>query len=153
GIAVGGNGLFLKTTDGGVTWTSSFINPYTNLTGLHFISPDVGYVNNAGGIYRPEDGGMSWTVQNISPLTIIHQIKFANDTLGYALGDNGIYKTTNGGMVLSVNEINNALDLTIYPNPTSGKIFIASPTESITSMAIFNQIGQKIKELQATDEI
>src|SRR5690606_35180984 len=107
----------------------------------------------AGGIYRTEDGGMSWTVQNISPLTIIHQIKFANDTLGYALGDNGIYKTTNGGIVLSVNEINNALDLTIYPNPTSGKIVIASPTETITSMAIFNQLGQKIKELQATDEI
>lgn len=153
GLAVGGNGLFLKTIDGGATWTSSFINPYTNLTGLHFTSPNVGYINNAGGIYRTEDGGMNWAVQNISPLTIIHQIKFTNHTIGFALGDNGVYKTTNGGILLSVNEINKSSDFTIYPNPTSDKIFITSPKETITSLAIFNQLGQKIKELEASDEI
>ncbi|MEX1000696.1 MAG: YCF48-related protein [Crocinitomicaceae bacterium] len=152
GYAVGGNGLFLKTTDGGASWTSSWINPYTGLTGLHFTSPEVGYINNAGGIYRTEDGGISWTVQNISPLTIIRQIKFANDTIGYALGD-GIYKTTNGGVILSVNEADNKAHFTIYPNPSSDKIFIQPLDETIKSLAIYNQLGQKIKEFEASDEI
>jgi len=153
GFAVGGNGLFLKTTDGGSTWTSAFINPFTNLTGLHFNTPDVGYINNAGGIYRTEDGGQSWTVQSITPLTIIHQIQFANDTIGYALGDNGIYKTTNGGIILSVSEMDNTTHFTIYPNPTCDKLFITPFKETITSITIYNQLGQKIKELEATNEI
>lgn len=153
GYAVGGDGLFLKTIDGGSTWTKTLISPYTSLTGLYFISPEVGYINNAGGIYRTEDGGINWTVQNISPLTIIHQIKFANNTIGYALGDNGIYKTTNGGLLMNENEIDNNSDFTIYPNPTNDKIFITPFNEPMVSVAIFNQLGQKIIEFEAKNEL
>jgi len=153
GFATGGNGLFLKTTDGGLTWTSTLINPNTNLTGLYFTSPDVGYVNNAGGIYRTKDGGISWTVQNVRPLTIIRQIKLANDTIGYALGDNGIYKTTNGGIVLSVNENSNSSEFTIYPNPTNDKVFITADDEAIVSVAIYNQQGQKIMDFGTKKEL
>lgn len=153
GYAVGGNGLFMKTDDGGATWTSTAINPYSNLTGLHFINPDSGYINNAGGIYRTEDGGASWTVQKISPLSIIYEIQFANDTIGYALGDQSIYKTVNGGVLLSRNKISNKSDFTIYPNPTSHKLFITPSDEPVAALSVFNQLGQKIMETEATNEL
>jgi photosystem II stability/assembly factor-like uncharacterized protein len=152
GYAVGGNGLFLKTTDGGLTWTVAFISPYTNLTGLHFTTPEVGYINNAGAIYRTEDGGISWNVQKINPLSIIHQIQFANDTVGYALGDQGLYKTTSGGKLVSVSEQNHIPTFTIHPNPASNRIFITPISEQALSVAIYNHLGQIIKEFEVSNE-
>lgn len=153
GYAVGGNGLFLKTTDGGTTWSTSFVSPYSNLTGLYFVSSNVGYINNAGGIYRTDDGGINWIVQNITPLEIINDIQFADETTGYALGQNGIFKTSNGGQIVKVNEPDYLTQFTSYPSPANDKIFITPWDNSINSVVIFNQTGQKVMQFEAKNEL
>jgi photosystem II stability/assembly factor-like uncharacterized protein len=53
GYAVGGtksHGIIYKTTDGGITWESVFVLKDIELTSVHFISDDYGYV-----------GGVTWT--------------------------------------------------------------------------------------------
>lgn len=149
GYAVGGNGLFLKTTNGGSSWTSSFINPYTNLTGLHFTSENVGYMNNAGGIYKTTDGGVSWQVQNISPLSIINRIHFANDTIGYAAGDAGIFKTINGGQTTGLSELHNNFSISIFPNPFSTQTTLQ--TDNLlknATLTVYNLYGQTVKQIK-----
>lgn len=152
GYAAGGNGLFLKTTDGGLTWTKQYLAPYTNLTGLFFTSPSVGYINNAGGIYKTTDGGQTWTVQNISPLGIISEIAFANAAVGYAVGKDGIYKTTNGGG-LNVKEHEQS-SLIVYPNPADDLLHIQlGKNTTILSGCIFNNLGEKAKSFSDAETI
>ena len=104
GFAVGGNGMFMKTTDGGNTWMRYFLIPYNSLTSVHFVNPTVGYVNNAGGIYKTINGGNSWDIQQVNPVATINRIAFVNDTLGFALSNNALYKTTNAGDFVGLNE-------------------------------------------------
>jgi len=153
GYGVSGSGFLLKSTNGGSSWTSSFIYPFAfyDLTAVHFTSPNVGYVNNMGGIYQTIDGGTNWTSQTISPSTIIEQIKFANDTIGYALGDSGIYKTTNAGLILSVKEINNVSDFQIYPNPVKDVLQLRGLDKfSIITIQLYDLKGKLIKDISPT---
>lgn len=150
GYAIGADGVFLKTTDGGTTWTCTFISPFTDLTAIHFTSPTVGYINNAGGIYRTNDGGASWVVQNISQLSIIHKIQFANDSIGYALGDVGVYKTNNGGQTSGIDDLDEGSLFSIYPNPVHDKIMIDHPEGLNGTVVIFDQQGQALMECTAS---
>ena len=144
GYAVGGHGLFLKTTDGGFSWAQSFISPYNNLTALHFTDLNTGYTNNAGGIYRTTDGGTTWNAQQINWLSIIYDIKFANDSIGYAIGEHGIYKTTNGGVLTGIKDIDMLSDISIFPNPSSSSISVESNSLVIKKVAIHNMNGRLV---------
>lgn len=154
GYACGGNGVFLKTTDGGITWSKSFIHPYTNLLSLHFPSPEIGYMNIAGGIYKTADGGTNWTVQAVNPLTIIRHIQMANDSVGFALGSQGVYKTTNGGMTTGLNETDAEVPFLLYPNPVNGMLNLEWKNEpSIKITELLDLSGKKIMSMQSAAEI
>ncbi len=142
GFAVGGNGLFLKTINGGLTWAAQLISPNNNLTGLHFIDENVGYINNAGGIQKTTNGGNTWAAQTIFPLTIIHQISFASDTLGFALGDYGIYKTVNGGGSIGISETDGNLLGSVYPNPTNG--IVNFDFNETVKLSLFDASGNNV---------
>ncbi len=150
GYAVGGNGLFLKTTDGGITWNSTFIPPFTALSGLYFTSSSVGFINNAGGIYMTMDGGITWSVQNVFPLSIINFISFANDTVGYAIGDVNIYKTTNGGILNNIDDVSDAISLFFFPNPAKDFIAIKKENNLIEKITIYDTYGKIIQEIYET---
>ena len=144
GFAVGGNGMFMKTTDGGDTWNRSFLLPYNSLTSVYFLNPNVGYVNNAGGIYKTNDAGNTWSIQQINPVSTIHRINFVNDTLGFAVSDNAIYKTTNGGNYVGLKEINEGFKVSIFPNPTSGIFSIEIKDANLEFVRIFDVNGKEI---------
>lgn len=149
GYAVGGNGLFLKTTDGGATWTTTIIPPLTNFTALSFTSNEIGYINNAGSIYKTIDGGDNWTVQNISPLSIIGEFHFTNDSVGYAIGSSGIYKTTNGGNALNLDKLEGNSEFKIFPNPFSNKTTINTEKQLMNAnFIIYNSSGQEVSRLE-----
>ena len=62
GYACGSNGLLMKTTDGGETFTE--LNPGTSvfLYDVDFIDADTGYVGGASGLLiKTTDGGANWT--------------------------------------------------------------------------------------------
>lgn len=140
GFAVGGNGMFLKTTDGGNTWSRSLLSPFNQLTSVHFVNPSLGYINNAGGIYKTIDGGNSWNVQQVNPVSTINRINFLNDTIGYALSNNAVYKTNNGGKLVGLNLNRPVYKLKIYPNPASSYIKIES--EKIKEISILSIDGK-----------
>jgi len=145
GFAVGGNGLFLRTIDGGDTWSHSFVHPFSELTALHFTSLSTGYINNAGGIYKTRDGGTTWTVQKISPPAIINGIAFANDTIGFATSVDGVYKTVNGGEVLGMDLVTSA-GFSVYPNPTDGLLLLQG-ADLIESVTLYNSFGQPLRSI------
>lgn len=85
---IGGNGI-KKTTDGGVTWTNSFIEPggvsTLPINSFSFYSKTFGYasggrVDIAGVIWRTTDGGDNWSSIGLSPDQIydIHIIDSLN---------------------------------------------------------------------------
>lgn len=87
-----GNGIMLKTFNGGTNW---FVIS-TAFSGNSIVFPDIstGYVCE-GTIYKTTDGGISWADLQLTSLLAVH---FPDKNFGYAVGYNSkIIKTSNGG--------------------------------------------------------
>ena len=145
GFVVGGNGMFMKTTDGGNTWSRSFITPFNQLTSVFFVNPNTGYINNAGGIYKTTDGGNSWSIQQVNPVSTISRIAFVNDTLGFAVSNNAIYKTTNAGNFVGLKENKEELKLSVYPNPTFGIFSVEVENSELNYVRIYDVNGREMQ--------
>ncbi len=108
-IGVGDNGLFIKSTDAGLSWsvlTSGY--PNTLLTSF-FIDKLNGWAAGENGIIlRTIDGGLTFTRQDTGGVTYnINSIFFTSINIGYAVSSNGVLlKTTNGGILWSSTLIN-----------------------------------------------
>ena len=109
GFASGFDGIFLKTTNKGVSWKSSFIvaNRLTpNVNGMYFVNENVGYAAHSYRmVTKTTDGGATWTM--VLPDTLTSTVSsgavyFIDQNLGFVAGqlsstNSVIYKTTNGG--------------------------------------------------------
>ncbi len=63
-VVMGTLQIILRTTDGGVTWTSQFSGTGGRLRAVSFTDSDNGTVVGDGGtILRTTDGGTTWTPQ------------------------------------------------------------------------------------------
>lgn len=103
-VAIGGT-QFLKSTDGGVTWSASQVAP----SGLYnydvcFSSPSVGTVvggyqySSSNFVLRTLDGGQTWTPQSCGSGNLLAGVSFCSDSTGTIVGaGRGVYRTTNGG--------------------------------------------------------
>lgn len=148
GFAVGGNGLFLSTADGGENWTENYISPYTNLSTIYAQSNNKLFTNIAGGIFLSENGGNSWQPQNIILPAIVSKVVFANDSIGYLLAGNNMYKTVNGGVFLKVSELTDK-KFEIYPNPTNNSLNIkVEGNIDIRKIQLYSANGKLIKEFK-----
>ncbi|NEN24920.1 T9SS type A sorting domain-containing protein [Cryomorpha ignava] len=152
GYATGGNGLLLKTTDAGLTWSQSFISPFTNLSTLYFTSVDIGYTNNAGGIHKTTDGGNTWVAQNMNVPAIVKDIQFATENTGYALTDQKIYKTSNGGDVLTVENPKPSDGISVFPNPARDLVSVKNENGDLISVKIIDVAGRIVKTINQNFE-
>lgn len=94
--ASGTHGTFLRTTDGGITWTSTQV---PDATGLDFravvaFSTDEAYLMSSGSgeqsrIYHTDDAGRHWQLQftNANPKGFFDSMAFWDRTHGVVLGD------------------------------------------------------------------
>ncbi|MDD6211088.1 MAG: YCF48-related protein [Bacteroidales bacterium] len=94
GYAVGGDGIIVKTTDGGKTWEVLSENTYYDLRGVYFINEKTGFVyqmasNNK--MWRTADGGKTWS-KSEGPFR--YCAYFFDDKKGFA----GTDRTTDGGI-------------------------------------------------------
>jgi photosystem II stability/assembly factor-like uncharacterized protein len=121
-VAVGrwnGPPLFVKSTDGGKTWTSRSLSPLVNgLVDVSFLNEREGFAVGALGdgatqatqdaaqtvILATTDGGESWQVRYTSPTSgqRAWKIQFANELVGYVTTEGShpqgvVLKTTDGG--------------------------------------------------------
>ena len=147
GFACGGNGLFLKTTDAGLTWIQSFIDPFTNLSALNFTSVNVGYININDGIYKTNDGGSSWTNQNILVLSPIMNIQFGSENIGYSITGENIFKTVNGGDPLSVYNLKKSDNISIFPNPAIQRFSVINSEGTIRHIHLSDSNGKRVKSV------
>jgi photosystem II stability/assembly factor-like uncharacterized protein len=98
GWAVGDNGLVLKTTSGGTSWTALPSGTSASFYATAFVSATTGWVVGSDGVLRKTtDGGTSWIAQGTagSPL---NGVDFVGGATGWAVGNGGkIVKTTDAG--------------------------------------------------------
>ena len=101
GTSVGTDGVTIKTTDGGVTWSKDINSPGGSQ--VYFVNETNGWMmfegNNAS-ISRTTNGGNSW-IQTYIPSSgaWIGRMTFASQNTGWAYGASGkIVYTTNAGV-------------------------------------------------------
>jgi len=136
--------VYLRTTDGGLNWTSGTIVPRIGLNffSIAAIDQNTAYFlgqNLQGGdgrIYKTSDGGSNWTLQyqNTSPGVFFNSIAFWDQDHGIAVSDpvDGsfvIVTTTNGGAEW------NQVPAENIPTPLPGE-FAGITGEGGTSLAV-----------------
>ncbi|WP_343633959.1 YCF48-related protein [Fluviicola sp.] len=118
----------LKTTDGGQTWDTIFIESGYNLFALQFVDEnmivavgnDLGY----GNIIVSHDGGLSWDEPDDAAGLPLTDVYFTTSLLGYAVGHNGTYLTTvDGGLTWQ-----NSTQFQNMLNPSPSIYFISEMT-------------------------
>lgn len=155
GYVIDGSTMF-KTVDAGATWTNLLlydysINSYYYLNSLYFTNANTGYaVGRSGTIIKTIDGGITWTKLSSGTTNNLFSIFFPDDNTGYAVGGRGtILKTNNGGGFPSaVENVSMESTFTVYPNPATNKISIAtnSNLQGETTVCIFNMNGAILKQ-------
>ncbi|NIX02349.1 MAG: M20/M25/M40 family metallo-hydrolase, partial [Phycisphaerae bacterium] len=97
-VAVGDNGLILKTTNG-ATWQIQSSSTSSFLFGVYFRSQTQGWIAGDNGvILKTTDGGATWNTKNTPASSRLYDIFFTNDNLGWAVGRDGtILHTRDGG--------------------------------------------------------
>lgn len=99
---VAGNGVILKTTDGGSTWSTVSSSGSNTFYSIYCTDAQTCYTAGAAGtggtIQSTIDGGITWTPYSLISLNAYKGIFFANSTTGYVVGDGQvIQKTINSG--------------------------------------------------------
>ena len=80
----GGTMTFLKTTDGGDTWTEKAA-PDHDEQGIGFLTEDVGWLGGwSNPTYSTTDGGETW--QEMGVMQNLNRIRFVGNGLAYAVG-------------------------------------------------------------------
>lgn len=103
GYGVGNNGKIVKTTDGGMTWTtqnSTLSNSSSNgLLSVYFVNENVGYACGLSSkILKTIDGGNTWTAATVGSSGWL-DIFFYDEMNGVVVGNNQDLKyTTDGGI-------------------------------------------------------
>ena len=99
GIAVGNDGVILKSTDGGATWQTRPSGTKEHLSSIKMVSSSIGWaVGYSGTIVKTMDGGESWITQNLNSGGSINAASFADEYRGWAIvGGRNIYTTADGG--------------------------------------------------------
>lgn len=92
--------VILKTTNGGINWTSvytSATNYINNIGGIDANNVMAAWSN--GTVVRTTNGGSNWTETTGGLFAFVNSISFLNSTTGFAVGGSGkASRTTNAGV-------------------------------------------------------
>src|SRR4030095_8195445 len=87
GIAVGLNGIILKTTDGGANWVKQNSPILEAFFKIENIDPNTWVITGNGGIIlKSTDAGASWTQQLNNTELFFEGLDFVNANIGYVCG-------------------------------------------------------------------
>ena len=101
-----------------------------------------------GQVLKSTDGGNNWFVlaSGLSNTTSLNGIFFVNDSIGWAVGNHGtIIRTTNGGTAVGLLDTEKELELSLFPNPTRGLLYVNNPKRfKILQYEIYSMSGKKL---------
>jgi photosystem II stability/assembly factor-like uncharacterized protein len=99
GWAVGWNGTIIRTTDGGISWSSLTLFDPSFLKAVSFSNRLNGcIVGEAARILHTTDGGATWVVVSANTADVLNDVKLLTNGWGWAVGQSGtILKTADGG--------------------------------------------------------
>jgi len=97
--AVGNDGVIIKSTDAGASWSQLTTGTYESFRGAYFESPSSGWaVGNTGTVMYTSTGGGSWTTQSTPTSYRLYSIDFVGPDSGWTVGSWGtILNTANRG--------------------------------------------------------
>ena len=148
GLACGNNGLLLRTTDGGSTWSESILlSDTTFLRDMEMVNEQTAYIMTirayAGELrntLRTDDGGLTWTTMPEKFLNIS-----VKDGTGYAIDDE--YHLFKNMDVLNRVPQHDAPVLALFPNPTTGQVtMLLSGILAIGHCSVFDGNGRVVLE-------
>jgi photosystem II stability/assembly factor-like uncharacterized protein len=139
GIAVGNQGVLLKTFNGGCAWDVLNMGIGKNLTEVLYLTEEKIIIStNLGTVYISENAGNSWTSYVVKSGFNIKRMYFVDESNGWAVGYHGngiVCKTTDGGYTWSQQNIDNEAYLmdvvftsiqTGFISTVCGRIFVTS---------------------------
>ena len=100
---VAGNGVLLKTNNGGINWTK-YITGSSILYSIYFLNESTGWA--AGDLFyspvlsKTTNAGINWTSVSCNGIQSIKSVRFINNNTGWVcgIGSECLLKTTNGGI-------------------------------------------------------
>ncbi|MEM0542243.1 YCF48-related protein [Flavobacterium sp. j3] len=100
-IILSSNNKIVKTTDGGITWTSISVTGYPSIVKTFFTSTLIGHAAcNQGKILKTINGGINWYVtETVSTIpSNFLSLYFINENIGFATREHDLmFKTINAG--------------------------------------------------------
>ena len=96
-VVAGARGHILFSGDQGVSWRQSSVPTRATLTGVDFVTLDIGWaVGHDSIILHTDDGGETWAIQNHDPAaeTPFLDVWFADEQNGIAIGAYGLMLET-----------------------------------------------------------
>ena len=97
-IAVGKDGMILKSTDQGISWIQAFAGVDDDFNSIVFVDANIGYIAAEESILKSTDGGETWTTVAGGFNGELNELSFAGEMVGFVAGELGyIGLTTNGG--------------------------------------------------------
>lgn len=154
GMACGYNGLLLRTTDGGATWTENTLaTGVTTLFGLEMVNGQLAFITTmnayAGEIrntLRTGDGGVTWTTLPEKFLSVS-----VKDGTGYAVDDAGhLFK--NAEVTNDIREVTPE-PITLFPNPSTGDVNLELPkTMADSHIYVYDGNGRTVLERQVSGQ-
>ena len=97
GYAVGGNGLILKTVNGGNNWVALTSGTTSILYSVFFTDADTGHaVGTSGTVLKTTDGGITWSSQKLSTTGRLTSVHFPTPTIGYIACRDGLPPVISG---------------------------------------------------------
>lgn len=103
-VAVGLEGTFIRSEDGGMTWSYHYARTQSDLKAVYFVNNDTGFVAginfcNFPNLMKTMDGGITWDTLSIPNNFNLNDVYFLNADTGWVAGYSGaVYCTHNGGL-------------------------------------------------------
>ena len=139
GLAVGENGILLKSTNGGIGWKARQTNTTESLRAIDISANGqlAWAVGDAGTILRSPDGGDTWIQRFVPTTATLHSVTFGPDELtGWAAGTEGtVLRSVDGGDSWTMTSTRGRQELrSVAPGPPGESVWVVGTNGTIVSI-------------------
>ncbi len=141
--------VFLKSVNGGTTWTSQNVATSSYFQGIGFLSTQLGWTGN-NDLYRTSNGGSTWSVDiPYSASNGFNRFQRVNSTTAY-FSSNKIYKWSSTATAVHEQEAKAEEKnwLSVFPNPVKEAVSyqLNFPNKTMYVARLFNSKSEMIWE-------